>query len=244
MPADLLVIVPTRGRPQSIAAVVEAWTATGAWKDATLAFVTDYDDPQRDAYFAAFNEVPLPDPDERHPVRMVAADVWRPLVPKLNLAANLWAPDHFAVAFMGDDHRPRTPGWAARYIEALRELGTGIVYGNDLIQGAGLPTQWAMTSDIVRALGRMVPAEVEHLYCDNAILDLGREAGCLRYLPDVVIEHCHPIAGRGQWDEGYERVNARTQYAKDRAAYGRWKSEQLVVDAATVRGLKRMPTTI
>jgi hypothetical protein len=232
--SDLLVIVPSRGRPDSVHRVVQAWTDTDAWRDAELTFVADEDDPRVDAYREAFAAVPLPDPATRGPARLVTADVWRPLVPKLNLAANTWAGEHFAVGFAGDDHLPRTPGWAGKYLTALRELGTGIVYGDDGLQGERLPTQWAMTSDIVRTLGAMVPAPVEHLYCDNAIKDLGEAAGFLRYLPDVLIEHMHPMARKAKVDDGYRLVNAPSQYRKDRAAYQRWRAEQLPNDVKTL----------
>jgi hypothetical protein len=95
-----------------------------------------------------------------------------------------------------------------------------------------------MTADIVRALGKMVPAPVDHLYCDNAIRDLGRRADCLTYLPDVLIEHMHPAAGKASTDPQYQRVNSRQQYKGDRAAYHQWiESAQLELDAATVRKL-------
>jgi hypothetical protein len=120
---------------------------------------------------------------------------------------------------MGDDHMPRTVGWDAAYLEALRELGTGLVYGNDLLQGSSLPTQVAMTTDIVRALGYMAPPDLTHLYVDNFWRDLGRSAGCLRYLPDVIVEHRHPAAGKAQWDAGYARVNNSAMYEHDATAY-------------------------
>jgi hypothetical protein len=238
--AELLVIVPSKGRPQSVARVYEAWVKTGAFEHAKLVFAVDADDSKHSAYFDADLLRGLPQPGNAT-VYFQTFATWQPMVPKLNECARIacLADDRFEmVAFMGDDHVPRSHGWAARYVEALRDLGTGIVYGDDLVQGEKLPTQWAMTSDIVSALGRMVPAPVEHLYCDNAVLDLGRAADCIRYLPDVVIEHCHPVAQRGAWDAGYERVNSRTQYAADRARYLTWRRDQMAADAETVRALR------
>lgn len=220
--------------------MVEAWASTGAWGHADLMFVVDADDPAAREYRAAFNTVQLPSPQGRGPARLVVAGQWRPMVPKLNLAAlSTWADRYFAVGFMGDDHVPRTPGWATRYVEALRELGTGIVYGNDLIQAQRLPTQWAMTMDIVLALGRMVPAPVDHLFCDNAVYDLGKAAGCLRYLPDVVIEHRHPMVGRAPWDDGYRAVNDPARFAADKAVYEQWRAVRLDSDADAVRALMK-----
>lgn len=244
MTADLLIIVPTRGRPQNVVPVIESWKATGAFDDgAELLFVLDRDDPQVDDYETALQGYGesggLTDAHSRR-VRWTRHAMWQPLVPKLNRTSKPTARTLpiFAQGFAGDDHRPRTPGWAARYLEALRELGTGIVYGDDLVQGEALPSQWAMTTDIIRALGRMVPAPVEHMYCDDSILKLGQAAGCIRYLPDVVIEHQHPIAGTAPDDEGYRRVNSQAQLYRDRLAYGTWLAGQMATDVATVRKLK------
>lgn len=225
---DLAIIVPTRGRPDNIARVIEAWTDTEAWQVARLVVAFDVDDPQADGYRAL---AALTD----GPVDWVEFPIWLPMVYKLDETARGIAGDFFALGFAGDDHLPRTGGWASRYLAELRRLGTGIVYGDDGYQGAKLPTEWAMTSDIVRALGRMVPAPVEHMYCDNSVLDLGRVAGCIRHLPDVVIEHLNPYAGKGEMDAQYRRVNSRQQYAKDRADYQRWRRTRLHDDAETIR---------
>lgn len=233
--ADLLVIVPSRGRPQSVARMVEAWRATGALDVAHLVWAVDADDPEIDGYRQA-----VPAEAGSAPVTRYEVPEWMPMVHKLNLVAADASEAYWALAFMGDDHVPRSVDWVRRYLDELAQLGTGIVYGNDRIQGERLPTQWAMTANIVRALGRMVPADVEHLYSDNSVLDLGRGADCIRYLPDVVIEHCHPVAGRGVWDRGYERVNSRRQYARDHAAYQRWRAERMVADVAAVRAIREV----
>ena len=236
MASDLLVIVPSRGRPESVARVVAAWQATGAYERADLLFAVDADDPLLAEYHA--QDLPA---DGRTLVKLFAVNRWMPMVHKLNLLARQAAasPDpYFALGFAGDDHLPRTTGWAASTTAALREMGTGIVYGNDLLQGERLCTAWAMTSDIVRALGRMVPAPVEHMYCDNSVMDLGRQAGCLRYLPRVVIEHCHPLAGKAEWDVGYARVNRAEQFHRDEAAYRRWAGPDRDADVAAVKALR------
>ena len=144
----------------------------------------------------------------------------------------------FAIGFMGDDHRPRTVGWDTAYLEALRELGSGIVYGNDLLQGERIPTQVAMTTDIVRELGFMAPPVLKHLYVDNFWRDLGTAAGCLRYLSNVVVEHMHPIAGKAPWDDGYARVNAPTMYSGDANAYAKWAAMDLAAAVEKVRALR------
>lgn len=235
--ADLLVIVPSRGRPESVARVVDAWQATGAFEHADLVFAVDMDDPQIGAYCQVAKDRRG---DGKH-WWLREEPKWLPMVHKLDNAARAEARDYLALAFMGDDHVPRSAGWAGRYVAELRALGTGIVYGDDGYQGENLPTQWAMTSNIVRALGRMVPAPVEHLYCDNAIRDLGQAAGCLRYLPDVLVEHMHPVAQKAATDAQYKRVNSPSQYRRDRAAYNAWRATGMERDVATVKALAQVP---
>jgi hypothetical protein len=95
-----------------------------------------------------------------------------------------------------------------------------------------------MTSDIVRALGYMAPPALTHLFVDDFWRDLGRAADCLRYLPEVVVEHLHPIAGKAEWDEGHKRVNAASMYAADRVAYTRYRATQFRADVVKVQGLR------
>jgi hypothetical protein len=221
--SDLLVIVPSRGRPGNARRLSKAFAQT-CTAGTRLVFVVDDDDPTAGDY-----------PSDGCEIR--SGGPWQPMVPKLNAAAVALAGEAFALAFMGDDHLPRTPGWDALMLDALHELGTGVVYGDDLLQRERLCTAWAMTSDIVRALGAMVPAPVGHMYCDNAVMALARSAECLRYLPDVVIEHMHPIAGKAAPDEGYVRVNRPEQYRRDEAIFGGWLARDMAVDAAKVRAL-------
>lgn len=158
---------------------------------------------------------------------------------KLEVAAAEEVGNYFALGFMGDDHVPRTAGWAQRWVDVLHEMRTGIVYGDDALRGEELPTQWATTSDIVRALGRLCPSPVEHLWSDTAVYDLGKAADCMRYLPDTVIEHMHYVAGKAPRDAQYDRVNGREQWNRDEAAYLAWRDGGgLTADAAVVRALK------
>ena len=144
------------------------------------------------------------------------------MIEALNCGAG-WAVDQSGhVGFMGDDHRPRTPGWDVRYLDTLRGLGWGWVYGNDLLQGANLPTQFAMSSDIVRVLGFMVPPQLKHLFADNYVLKLGTQAGRLRYLDDVIVEHMHPVNGKAAWDDGYKRVNSGEVWGHDQAVFDQY----------------------
>lgn len=216
--ADLITVVPSRGRPHAVTPLVEAFFATTT-ADTVLMVVVDDDDPTLPDYRAALDVAQAAGRQAG-----MATGPAKSMNQALNGAAVMLVDEAtkkppFAIGFMGDDHCPRTVGWDAAYLTALRELGSGLVYGNDLLQGERLPTQIAMTADLVRAWGWFAPPAQAHLYLDNFWLDIGRAAGCIRYLPDVVVEHRHPVARKAPWDAGYDRVNHPDSYERDRLAY-------------------------
>ncbi|MFE0470495.1 hypothetical protein ACFW2V_02615 [Streptomyces sp. NPDC058947] len=212
MADDLLVIIPTRGRPHAIPEIMQAWDDTGATAD--VLFAVDTDDPELAAY-------------KKHAATL-KADIRvrftfgkrRRLVGTLNQQAVKAAKTYRFLAFLGDDHRPRPADrpWDARIRECLSG-GPGIVYGNDLLQGEAMATAVAMTSDIVETLGYMAPPAMEHLCVDLCWVDWGRGMGRITYLDDMVIEHLHPANGKAETDAGYEEANSSDQVAKDSAAY-------------------------
>jgi len=238
---DLAVIVPSRGRPDAAADLAETFAAT-CTADTVLVFAVDADDPDHSAYETVIKAAQ----DRGQTVGWLTCGdgtTRGTMVIALNGAAQwLVKPQNanppFAVGFLGDDHRPRTVGWDAAYVAALRELGTGIVYGDDLLQGERLPTQCAMTADIIRTLGFMAPTGLRHMYVDNFWLDLGRAASCVRYLPDVVVEHMHPVAGKAEWTEGHQRVNDQAVYTADAAAYDAYRRNAFTADVARVGALR------
>lgn len=229
--ADLVVIVPSRGRPQAVAEMAEAFDKT-CTANTELRFAVDEDDPTLGDYSMNAREVVFGWSWRRTSVQVIPDS--KSMVQALNTAALEASQCSRAVAFQGDDHRPRTKGWDTAYLEALEAL-PGLVYGNDLIQGANLPTQVAMSSEVVRALGHMAPPPLTHLYVDNYWRDLGRASGCIAYLSDVVVEHVHPVAGKASWDEGYRRVNDEAMYEKDAAAYAAYWAEHGERDVQAVR---------
>jgi hypothetical protein len=210
----LAVIVPTRSRPHQIEPIAQAWGRTGAWGVADLIFVIDQDDPRVNDY--------LHEMANYVQVQRVVAREWEPLVPKLNRWALQAASDYAGVAFMGDDHIPRTTMWAHYLIKEAMVRRPSIAYGRDGHHDRDLPTWWSMSSDIVLALEGMVPAPVEHLFCDNAVKLLGGQTRSLIYLDEVLIEHMHPAAGKGEPDAQYKRFNRREQYDRDQGAFRDW----------------------
>ena len=229
--SDLTVFVPTRGRPDSLVAFGSDFYATTT-ADTKVVFVLDEDDDQVARYIS--RNAGRYDYWVAHPTR-------RGMVGALNAAYRHFNDSGglgFAVGFMGDDHRPRTPGWDQSYLDALRAMGSGLVYGNDLFQGPEMPTQVAFTTDIARALGYMSPPELDHLCVDLVWREWGKDLGRLCYLPDVIVEHMHYLAGKAKNDKQYRAVNSSLMGRHDAAAYKSYMEEGRF--AEDIEKLRRM----
>lgn len=218
---DLTVLVPTRGRVANAIRLAEAMTELNR-ADTALVLGVDADDPDLDAY--------------RKTASVTVVEPAGPgMVGALNQLVTRHAGDSTCVAFLGDDHCPRTEGWDARLVDAVATMGGGVAYGNDLVHGINLPTAVALDSRLARALGYMAPPTLKHLYVDNVWKDWGYGLGRLAYLNDVIVEHLHPIVGKAEDDERYQVVNTGTMFSRDQVAYQVYRETQLAADLATMR---------
>jgi hypothetical protein len=124
---------------------------------------------------------------------------------------------HDILGFLGDDHRPRTYGWDLLVGHAMMELGSGLVYGDDGLQGERLPTAPFWSSDIIQALGWFYPPVLMHLYADDYWLRLANDLGRRSYVDALFIEHEHHSNGLAPKDESYEE--SERFYDRDREAF-------------------------
>jgi hypothetical protein len=150
----------------------------------------------------------------------------------LNAAAVEQAGNYKYIGFLGDDHRPRTVGWDDKVIASLENHN--VVYGNDLLQGENLPTAVFLRSEIIQKLGFMAPPTLVHLYLDNFWLELGK-ATTIEYLPDVIIEHLHPFAGKAEWSDSYREVNDQALYDRDQQAFNEYMATQFAEDLRLIQ---------
>lgn len=212
---ELLVIIPSRGRPETVAVVAqELFENSGGRVD--LLFATDDDQPEYPTYPGVrFRRGPR--------LRMCGT---------LNAAAVEEAPKYKYVGFLGDDHRTRTRDWDLEVVAALQDHN--VVYGNDLFQGENLATAVFLRSEIIQKLGFMAPPSLTHLYLDNFWMELGR-ATSIKYLPNVIIEHLHPAAGKAEWTDSYREVNDQSLYNHDEAALKEYMETQFAVDLEKLR---------
>ncbi len=219
MSNDLLVIVPSRNRAANVARLLGAFRPPCR---ADLLICQDDDDP---AYRSDGEFLALSGP------RKSFAGWLNHVVQETDVTDRY----RFVGAF-GDDHFPRTPGWAERIIEALEEMGPGsMVYADDLYQRERLSTTIFMTSDIPKTLGYFAP-EGFYQYCDPSWFAMGRAAECLRYLPGVQIEHLHPAAKKADEDQTYR--DSFGHYHDDMAYMEHYRETQLDQDVAKVKALR------
>jgi hypothetical protein len=217
MDERVLVITPSRGRPVRLGYMLEETLRTSG--DGThVAVCYDDDDPSAAAYDA---------------IRDEARDTWpgrtfwhrgrRRTLPDWTNFITAWPRAHRYpyLASLGDDHAPRTDGWDTQLTAAIEARGgTGIAYGDDGHQHENLPTAPVISADIIRVLGWMMLPGLVHMFADNAWRDLGSLAGCLAYVPGVVIEHLHPDAGKAAFDATY--AQGASSWAVDEAVYLKW----------------------
>jgi len=205
--SQMAIIVPSRGRPDNIKALIESMRKTITSDQ--LWVVCDSDDQELAGYQALGIENLL-----------IFDRIQKGMARPLNLAVRYILKNHSIehFAFLGDDHRPRTIYWDQDFRKVL-DQGIGVVYGNDLFQSENLPTAVGMHGTIVRELDGMVPEGLLHLYLDNFWKQIGIDIGALTYLPETIIEHMHPLAGKAQVDQGYIDVNAPEIYSADKIVF-------------------------
>lgn len=215
----LLIIVPSRGRPDNADRLLnQIVTTTAVGEEPYVTFAVDLDDP-------TIGDYPLTHTDEVTGGDMVTA---------LNEVAVPNAQGFEYIAFLGDDTFPH-PGWYPKIMEALQSKKNSIVYGNDLIHGEGLPTSVFMDANIVRTLGYMAPPNQKQLFVDNYWKALGEALGTLTYVPEAIIEHLHPLVQKAPSDASYEQAYSGDRWTADEEAFKLYMSEQFMLDLEKLR---------
>ena len=214
----ILTIVPSRGRPEAVNELIEEFNATTAISNLVIAV----DDDDSSEYIV---------PDKV----ILEVNPRMKMNGTLNFIANKYCEDYDYLVFMGDDHRPRTQDWDLLLADSIKDIKHGIAYGNHLLQGENLPTAVMQDARITRTLGYFSPPKQRHLFLDNFWKDLGTELGTLRYVPEVVLEHLHPFAGKSEWDERYVEVNDKQMYIYDQMMYQEYRITRWQDDLAKLR---------
>lgn len=211
---DMLVIIPSRNRPESVAEITKHLLEQSI--DIDICFGLDDDDISNYEYVPGIIY-------ERNPRILMNGTN--------NILATKYANKYKYICFLGDDVRPRTYGWDKILLEPLKDR-PGISYANDLIQKEFLPTHVVMSSEIIKALGFMAPPVLKHLYMDNFWLDLGNAIKSIYYFKDVILEHMHPLLEKSSIDKVY--LDSWSLVDHDRTAYEKYKESELSKDVERV----------
>jgi hypothetical protein len=227
---DLLVIVPSRGRPQNIARLLDSVRETR--RIGTHVYVAvDEDDEKLPQYRAVMAKAGAEGD-------ILTTGPRRGLCSWTNEIAAGQAARYPFLASLGDDMVPRTPGWDRALTRAITDMGgTGFSYPWDGTR-EDIPEACVMSSDIVAALGWMCLPELSHWYCDNTWADLGRGAGCLRHCRAIAVDHLNPATGQVKAD-ATNRDNGRSLEV-DRDAYWAWRRTRMADDIAKVTALREL----
>lgn len=227
---DLLLVVPSRGRPHSIARLRDEMKAT-CRGDTTLLVGLDEDDPALAGY------TDLLDPDEyeiRPGLRQVVAWINALAVPRTG--------EYAAIGTIGDDNSPRTDGWDVRIMEALGDAP--FAFGNDLYPSrvpGTLCCHVFTRSEVIATLGYFGPPVIRHMYVDPVWYAWGT-ATAITYLPDVILEHLHYTAGKSPVDESY--MTSTSLIPADLQHYHEYCREGLNADIAKLGGRPFAPQAL
>lgn len=219
--------LPSRGRPHNLRRFLDAYEATRA--TAPMWLRLDLDDPSLPEY----DRILLPDHwlktvGPRHPNRCNGC------------VAEMFSafPDEAHYGLMADDLIPRTDQWDAKLIEAAGS--SRLAYPDDGKWGADLATHPVLGGDLVRAIGWLVLPTVLHSFVDTALFAIAHRSGRAVYLPEVLVEHMHPLANdnhgrpKAEMDATYRYAET---YGPDQTAFYKWQGTDLrpVVDRVKAR---------
>ncbi|MBI5560220.1 MAG: glycosyltransferase family 2 protein [Deltaproteobacteria bacterium] len=119
------------------------------------------------------------------------------------------------VMLMNDDCVFRSRGWDLRVREAFSFFPDDIafVYGNDLDQGADVPTFPILSRKACEVMGGVAPDGYLNLHIESHLFDVFRQLRRLGhnrilYLDDVIFEHMHPLVGKSGTDATYIKKDA------------------------------------
>jgi len=220
----LMIMTPVRGRRANLQRLLKSYEDTCDFAD--MVVIMDPDD------LATYDGV-----DWGRAGTMVL-DPRGMIGPKRNAAAARYAGEYDALMCAEDDIVYATPHWDTILMDALDGMGgTGMVYPND-DRRVDVPENVLISSDIVRALGWFCEPSMEHYYIDDAWAALGRGAGCLKFVPEVLFENFHYTMGKaGTTERDATYSQAETLGARDRQAFQAWQRDKMAADIAVVKDL-------
>ena len=176
----ILLIVPSRNRPESVQRCYKYWSRTQAGQSRVVLMVDD-DDPA----------------DYNMPPWIVDRRPRLNLVQKLNAAAQDHAEGCNIIGFIGDDVTIETPKWDRWIVQKMATMHKcSILFPNDGFQGGRpLPNHIFMSLEAYKRLGWFVYPKMHHCWIDHVWREIGKRlqaAGGYYHAKEIMMRHRHP----------------------------------------------------
>jgi len=114
------------------------------------------------------------------------------------------------IMYCADDVMFNTKGWDTLVINEFDRYDDKIllVYGKDGFQNEKIATHGFMHRNWIDTIGYVHPPYFGVAYADNWVTDVATKVGRIKYIESLELEHMHPAAGKGEWNQTYlDRVN-------------------------------------
>lgn len=220
------ILCPTRKRPSNIQRLYDSVMHTvDKPEEVELIFYVDEDDVETLDFLADF------------PVtyfvgrRIVLSKMW-------NKCADIANGD--ILMHGGDDIVFRTNGWDTKVRDAFAAYPDRIafVYGRDGYAPDDFGTHGFIHRNWVNAVGYFVPPYFSSDWNDTWLNEVAKSIGRHVFIPDMFIEHMHPVAGKGEWDITHQERLSRGE--KDGVAQQYEKlAKKRALDVAKLRKVMR-----
>ncbi len=220
----ILIILPSKGRPEKIEGFYETWRRTTNGLSEVVTFL-DEDDPALRKY-------------KKHKDITFDIGSGKSFSDACNRAFKK-NPNYKYYFIVSDDHRLKSDNWEKRFTNIIEENGgKGVSFGDDLMYGNKIASAALVSGNIFRSLGFVTLPGLIHMYTDAFWTEIGRKLNKLFYFPDIIIEHLHFTVGKSPVDSIYLSVDNKIVYEHDKKVFNTWKREQMKNDIEKIKAYK------
>lgn len=220
----ILIILPSKGRPEKIEGFYATWRETTQGLSELLVLL-DEDDPELLKY-------------KKHKDIIFDIERGKSFGDGCRRAFRKY-PQYKYYYMVADDTRFRTKNWEKRFIDKIEENGgKGVCFGDDLIMGGKMGTSVFVSGNMFRAIGYILPKDLIHMFTDVFWNELGRQLGKFFYFPDIIAEHLHFSVGKSEVDSIYLSVDNKIVFNHDKKIFNDWKKNQMKKDIEKIKKYK------
>lgn len=226
----LLVICPSRSRPEKLAYMLESFDKTKSEGTEIVIYVSE-DDPRLDDY------------------RPILKDRHHQIGPRKTIVEvdNYFSCEVYPnIPFYGeinDDHVYCTHQWDKKLMDVINLYGAGwgLACGNDTVHknwyGVKHPSGAIISGNIIRTLGCFILPGLRHLGCDGYLRDITEPFERLFFVPDVLIEHRHFVNKKADFatDPNYKHIYTSEEEDHMNKTLNRWRHLKAERDLESLR---------